>query len=150
MPNRHRPEHLQEIRTLRHRCLTMVGFMEERSNLGSLGAELRSVVETTASKQDLRGMRTLFRDIFEMSRGMTPALVVEMDREVERVSGAGSEALRTGDLDELHEIVRRGRIRNERECRLVLNYLDSATGAELPVELRTSLSRMARDFGPVP
>lgn len=150
MTNRLRPEHLQELRFLQRLGHAMIEFMAEHSTLGALGPELSGVLETTVSKQDLRGLRMLYRDLHEMSRGMSPQLVEELDHRLERIGSPDADALRTVDLDALQEIAGRGRIRNEREFRLVLSYLDVTTSAPLPLKLRQRLAHLAQEFGPVP
>jgi hypothetical protein len=58
-----------EVAYLRDRCRLILDAIE-RSEPGTFIVQLRQIVEDTAAKGNTRGMRTIRRDLLEMSQGL--------------------------------------------------------------------------------
>lgn len=122
--------HLKELIALRSRCLMIVDFAHEHSGLGELADEMRKVVENSYATQDLKGLRMVVRDLEEMADGLSPRTKAELDRRLEAELGIDMKAERAMDKLTIEAMVSRGKIRNEREYRMALAFLDSVAGTD--------------------
>jgi hypothetical protein len=59
-----------EIAYLRARCHLIVDFCESKDPTFRLGDQLRAVIKSTADAANVRGMRTIRRDLLDMSQGL--------------------------------------------------------------------------------
>ena len=141
--------HLEELRRLRDRAVLTIDFVRRRSDLGEFGGQMLAVIETTFAKQDLRGLRVLSRDVTELAQGMAPQDVKELESLMARELGVDLPAEAETENQEILAIASRGRIRNEREHRLVAEYLDRASADSEPA-LRLTLEQLLGESGPFP
>ena len=73
-----------EIRYLVARCHLLLDHIEAAEpGFRESGAQIRSIVATTAAKQNVRGMRTIRRDLLSMSEGLPLAAQEELRRQLD-------------------------------------------------------------------
>lgn len=135
MAKRLTPAHLRELRALRARCLLIVDFVHEHSGLGALAPEMRNAIENAYAAQSLKGLRTVARDLDEMAEGLSPNVKAQLDHQLEVELGIDAEAERAADLAVFRGMIERGRIRNEREYRMAISFLDRVAATD-PVATR--------------
>lgn len=110
---RERPE---ELAFLRDWCTTIIGFLGE---LGATVEEWHQVISQTYDKRDLRGLRSLARDIGEWAKGLPPSDVRRLDGRLRSAFGEGIVDQRREDLAKIAQVVARGRISDAEEYRLL-------------------------------
>jgi hypothetical protein len=95
---------------------------------------LRSAAERCAT---VRGLRAVSRDLLEWAKGLSSPERDVIDRKLRAAFGRGLEAGVAHEGAELARVVRRGRIANEREYRLVQARVEEIYANEqLAKELR--------------
>ena len=140
-----RPQHIAELRELREMGDAIVDGLAVRCELGELGPQLKAALAGAFDIQNLRGMRMAVRDLQDMLDGLAPAQRQELIQAVEQNSGVSLARLRAADAAIASGILRRGRIRNNREYYVMRSQLelmasdpDRATEAGADVRLLDS------------
>lgn len=118
MARRLSPEQLGELDALRRRCHLILDFIASVEPAG-VWSEFKAFVEKTAAKRDLRGLRMVVRDLTEAQTGLSPRDRGELSRRLQDELGVDLSQEQTKELKKIQEIVGRGKIRNEREYRMV-------------------------------
>jgi hypothetical protein len=118
------PEHLKELRELRDRCLALYDYVTAHANLGPLGSQIRDTVENAYASQDLRGLRRIKRDFDEWSRSLPDERQQELAQLLEARLAVDLRGESQANEEEVRGILARGRIRNEREYRLVSSFIE--------------------------
>src|SRR6185312_3014824 len=97
----------------------------EREEPGETWARMRVLVENTTRLTDLR---VIYREIRGMLGVMSPESREQLERELEQLFGPDAATL--SDRQVVAAVQERGRIRSEREYRIVQAFLDSHSGAD--------------------
>jgi hypothetical protein len=108
-----------EAAELRGRVLLILATIE-REEPGETWARFRLVVENAKRLTDLR---TIHREIRGILAAMSPSAREQLERDLEQRFGSDSEQIR--DQQVIAKVRSVGRIRSEREFRIVQAYLDS-------------------------
>jgi hypothetical protein len=136
------PQHLKELAALRDRCVFIYDFMTKHAPLGPLATQLRDAVKDAHAAQNLRGLRLIRRDFDEWSKSLPETLREELGRLLNSRFGVDQEREAEAREREVSEILARGRIRNEREYRLVESSVDDLVerrGSDREISLRNEL-----------
>jgi hypothetical protein len=117
-------EHLKELRELRDRCVAVYDYMTAHANLGPQGSLVRDAIENAYSAQNLRGLRVIKHDCDEWSRSLPHKRQQELAQLLEARFAVDLKAESKANEEEVRGILARGRIRNEREYRLVSSFIE--------------------------
>jgi hypothetical protein len=141
-----RPEHLSELAELRAVSNCVVELIGRYEELGQVGKDLHLAIENTFALQDLRGMRTMVRELRAMMAALRPADRAAIEQEVLALTGVTIGSSRIADLKRVARIVKRGRIANENEYHLLRARIDEL-GGDLAGETETqALQALVDDF----
>ena len=116
--------HLIELHRLQEELQAVLGLLIERGELRDLGARLQATVADLAAAQDLRGIRTVARDLRAMLSALNPTARRELLSEAGRRTGRPITLGAGPDRVKASAIVARGRVRNENEYFLLVAILD--------------------------
>ena len=105
-------------------ALTLIAVLEEEQGPSSFYASLRTAIEQARNSGDLRGIRLMQRDLVDGARALTPATQSRIDSELKLRLGQGLADKNIEIAAEVAEILRRGRVRDDDECRLLVAFLD--------------------------
>jgi hypothetical protein len=120
------PEQQAELVALQGRCTLMLdAFARAEPDAGGFAA-FRATVDRVAASRSLSRMRAMLREL----RGMQAALPPDTHRELARDLAArfGPDEAAERDADLVARVRARGRIRSEREYRVVCAYADAIVG----------------------
>jgi hypothetical protein len=120
---------MQELNALRDKCVLVLQFLNRRGELGDLARQFSEVIQQSFEANDLRGLRILWKDLSDWSKDLSSDQQLELETLLRVQLHVDSDDERTADVAMVREIQERGRIRNEREYRLVQARVE---------ELRTS------------
>lgn len=112
-------QQMEELNKLRDRCTLVLGFINRLGELGDLARQFDEVIQEAHATQNLRGLRILRRDLDEWSKDLSEDEQVELETMLRVQLQVDPEQEHAADIAELRQIEGRGRIRNEREYRLV-------------------------------
>jgi hypothetical protein len=120
------PEQQAELSALHARCTLMLDAFARAEPDASGIAGLRATVDRVAASRSLSGMRAVLREL----RGMQAGLPLGTQRELARDLAAhfGPDVVAERDAALVARVRARGRIRSEREYRVVCAYADAVAG----------------------
>lgn len=110
----------KELALLAKQCQTILTFAESKGLQGGLHEVLAEAIR----RGDLRGIRSLASDLFEMVRGLPENEQYQINDELVKKSGSGLPELTRKRERRISKIRKRGKIVGEEECRLVLERVD--------------------------
>ncbi len=113
-----------ELTYLRDRSLLIIDFIINLHPNNNSLIEVKSIIQTTFKKKDLRGMRHISRDVNNWASGLSNGEKTELE---EILSKKFNENLQ-GDkptLNSLKLILEKGEINDSAEYKVVLDYLES-------------------------
>lgn len=120
---------LQEYyNTLENDCFD-IGLMQEldpayaRKN-ASLHDYLIRIIDKAFSDQNLPGLKCLYNDLNENSRDLSPEQFDELNHILRRKFGQDLVHNRQKEIAEIKRIIKRGKINNEEEYRLIRGWID--------------------------
>jgi hypothetical protein len=120
MPKRKLSEaQIGELHALHARCNLVLRFLNRHGELGDLAREFEEIIEKSFHTQDLRGLRILQKDLEDWSKDLSRDEQLELETLLRVKLRVDVDNERLIDIAQIHEIEERGRIRNEREYRLV-------------------------------
>jgi hypothetical protein len=119
-----KPAHLAELRELHDLGHAIVDALATVDQLGELGPQLKRALAGALDTQNLRGLRQSVRDLGDMLAALPPAQRQEATLTIERSTGSVFQRLQQEDGRAAAAIVRRGRIRNQREYHLLRSHLE--------------------------
>jgi len=122
------PDHLRELGELRSVCDTIIELMGKYEDLGKIGLRMQAAIEDAVTLQNVRGMRTIARDLRALMAAVQPAQRAEIEREVLRRTGLELAAVPDADQLRIARVVERGRIVNEGEYHLLRARIDEISG----------------------
>ena len=116
-------EQARELEHIKDWCLAILHFLMERDG-AEIWKDFLEVVATTYERNNLTGLRSVFRDINEMAGGMALKDKIELNRRLFDRFGKNLLTESKKDLARLRRIMDAGKIRTEVECRLILERVD--------------------------
>jgi len=115
---------LQELETLRSKCLAVLDFFEGRSLGSELATSMRSSVQRAYAARDITGLRAGWTDLAEWHRELPELEQQQLARLLQSEAGADIRAERAAEVRRIGEILARGALRTEEEYRLVRGRID--------------------------
>jgi hypothetical protein len=115
---------IQEVRSLRDRCILVLRFLNRRGELGDQFGQFEEVIHRSYENEDLRGLRLLRREFDDWSKDLGAEEQLELETLLRVELGVDVDEEHATDLTQVRQIEARGRIRNEREYRLVQARLE--------------------------
>lgn len=112
-----------ELAYLRDWLLAVTGFIGGAGFPGALEMEER-IIQAAYDRGDLRGMRTIARDKREMLRLASPKERERIGEFLRLNFDRGLDDLDRDDTKEIARVLKRGRIKNDEEGRLLLARVD--------------------------
>jgi len=139
------PEQETELAGLRERCVALLQALERAGCATStIAAQMQELIERIAEKRSLRAMRDMLRELRAWQGAMPPEIRVQVDAELRARFGPDADAQR--DEVVVEKVRARGRIRTEREYRIVSAYADSLSGDPKNEEEYLRLGRLLDAF----
>ena len=125
---RMKPEHLRELNDLQAISSCMVDLIGQYEDLGESGPQMQVAIDNALTLQNLRGMRTIARDLRAMMAALRPAQRAEIERDVVTRTGLQMALVTGADRTRIARVVKRGRITNEGEYHLLRARIDEISG----------------------
>jgi hypothetical protein len=120
------PEQQAELAMLHGHCTLMLdAFARAEPNAGGFAA-LRATVDRVAAGRSVPGMRAVLRELRGMQAGLPLGTQCELARDL--TAHFGPDAVAERDTVVVTQVRARGRIRSEREYRVVCAYADAIAG----------------------
>ena len=116
----------EALETLAEWSRTIAEYLTANAAPDSAAAhmDLGEVIARTRQKRDLRGMRTIAKDLAEWARFLPPALANQLDGQLRTKFGKGLREARQADLKRVQKILSKGKIENDDEYRLLASRAD--------------------------
>ena len=137
---------LRELGRKKQWCLTSIDFMVTKYGQNAVYQELVSAVMSTYADNGLRGMRSVFRDLNEWARGLSPMHVRELNMLLKEKFGEDLQNESGKDLVKIAQIRKRGKIRTENEFRLVQERTEEIWNDDDKKKEVESLNKLLADF----
>ena len=117
------------------------------SKYGEQGfSEFILVIQETFRKQNLRGFRYIFKDTNEWANGLPKSDLDELNELLQRKFGENLLKQSQRNLSKINRIVKKGKINNEDEYRLLLSRVDEIFADESKKEEVEMLNKLLADF----
>ena len=135
-------------------CLTIQEFIIGKTGETASVAEkevnsmARDILIDTYRKKSLRGMRCIFNDSNEWARGGTRAEIDELNQLLREKFGEDLTNQSDRDRKRIRQILKRGRIHTENECRLVESHIDEIYADPANDEELQALNKLLLAFEP--
>ncbi len=123
MAKKSKEKHADELAYLRDWNLTVAKHVGGAGFPGALAMEER-IINEAYDRADIRGLRIITKDKIEMTRLAPPEKRERLDKLLRSQFGAGLEDEDHKYDEKISKILKRGRIENEDECRLLLVHAD--------------------------
>ena len=138
---------LEELTHIRDWCLTIVDFMIRKYG-GQLifTAMLKDVINNEYDAQNLRGMRCVYRDMNEGTGALSLREIEELNKILYAKFGEDLHTCSKRNLSKINKIIKRGRIANEDEFRLVLGRVDEIYADSTKEEEVEMLNVLLKEF----
>ena len=116
----------EDIETLAEWSRTIAEYLTSNAPPHSAAAhmDLGEIIARARQKRDLRGMRTIAKDLAEWARFLPPALANQLDGLLRAKFGKGLREARQADLKRVQKILSKGKIANGDEYRLLASRAD--------------------------
>lgn len=118
-----------EIEYLRDRCLEIINFILNKSVVNPMMQQLKSVIQETYDKGNLKGLKTLSRDMNAWAKGLPQKDIEEL--EVLLLEKFGENL--SGDKivhAVIKKVLKKGKIQNREDYRVVYEYLQDISAAD--------------------
>jgi hypothetical protein len=112
----------------------------------SAADSMEQAIASAEAKGDLPALRTLADDLLEMSAGMPREVWSKADDQVRGETGRGLREEQGVAAERLRRLVSKGRLRNERDYRLVVSVLADVGDPSHTRELRNDLTTLLEGF----
>jgi hypothetical protein len=131
-------EQLRELAYIKDWCLTIMDFIFSKSDQPLILAVFNDAINNGYDTQNLRGMRYVYRDTSEWGRGLSLRDIEELNKILYEKFGEDLNTCSKRDLSKINKIIKKGKIANENEFRIVLSrideiYHDSAKNEEIEI-----------------
>lgn len=134
----------EELALLTNQCRTILSFAESKG----MPVGLEAVLDETVKRGDLRGVRALASDLFEMVKGLREAEQCQIHEELLKTSRVGLPEIARKIERHISKIRKRGRIVGEEEYRLLLERVESIHSDSERREEVSELNRMLAEYKP--
>lgn len=137
---------LEELEHIKEWCHTIISFMTKIGGESPIFTQYIEVINDSYQKQNLKGLRYCFKDVNEWAKGLSKKDVEELNIALENKFGINLDDANNKALKKIGTIVRRGKINNEDEFRLLTNRVDEIyTNDKKKAELE-SLNKLLADY----
>lgn len=106
-------------------CSAIAEFMAQLGPHTELDNEMKSAIQRCLERDDLKGLKTMSRDLVEWSSALNDAQRLSLDDELIQKFGAGLDNALAVQLDQLRGIRKRGVVRNDQEYRVVMSRVEA-------------------------
>ncbi len=128
-------------------CLVILNFMLEKSGDTTLFLnQMKEVVNETYDTGNYRGMGYCYKDINEWAKGLPVSDVQELNILLKDKFGEDLQKQHEKDNTKIDSIIKIGRIANEDEYRLILNYVDEISSNKFRMQEVEVLNRLIVEF----
>jgi cold shock CspA family protein len=115
---------IKELIHIKEWCFTIMDFMISHYEGKDVFVQFSEVIKEGFNKQDLRGMRHVYKDTNEWAKGLPFAHIEELNQILNDKFGEDLKKQTDGDTIKINRIIKKGKINSEDEYRLVLNRVD--------------------------
>ena len=135
-----------ELTRTKEWCLTILDFMIAECSETSFIRQMRGIVLQEYKQQSRRGLQDCIRETNEWARGLPRAQVSELNQLLRDKFGEDLQTEADRDVKRVNRIMKRGRIRNEDEFRLVQARVEDIYADDDKQEEYATLGRLLVDF----
>ncbi len=137
---------LKESKYIKEWCLTILDFMTSKNSNTPIINQTKSVIVETYNNQNIKGLRYCNKDINEWARSMPQTDLDELNSLLQDKFGENLVKENNKDLDKVKLVVKKGKISNENEYRLLLCRVDEIYENERKKEEVEILSKLLADY----
>jgi hypothetical protein len=136
-----------ELKYKKEWCLTILNFMLEKyGNTTLFLNQMKEVVNEIYNTRNYRGMGYCYKDINEWAKSLPLSDVQKLDSALKDKFGEGLQKQHEKDNTKIDSIIKIGRIANEDEYRLILNYVDEISINKFRTKEAEILNRLIVEF----
>lgn len=115
---------LKEVEHLKEWCLFILKFIIEKSGDNIIFNNLIYTTINLYERKDIRGLKYAFREVNEMSKGLSLDELYELNLLLKKEFGENFENNNIKLVKKVNSIIKRGKINNEEEFRLLEIRMD--------------------------
>ncbi len=137
---------VNSLRKIKERCFTIFNFMILKYGNKNNFKRFIDVVNETYAKKNLSGMRYIERDLNEWIKGFSNADISELDELLKNKFGTGLDIIEKKNQKIIQKVIKRGKILNEKEYRLIKNREDEIYVDNSKAEEKQQLDRLMEAY----
>src|SRR4051812_10652808 len=111
--------------SVRERVLLTLNFLDQTQDLGPIGEQMRNVIDSASAKRDLKALRLIARDLDALTTAMPPHERDGLEAVLKSRLRVDKDAERAAASQRVASVLRRGKIRSEKERQHLQEYLDT-------------------------
>lgn len=135
---------MDELEYLRDRSLLIIDFILDKNVGNSMMQQFKSVIQETYAKSNLKGLKTLSRDINAWAKGLPQKDIKELELLLAEKFGENLSGDKITHMI-IKQVLKKGKIESEENYRVVYEYLQDISAPNIfyenIAELETLLAR---------
>lgn len=137
---------IKELIHIKEWCLTVMNFMISHYEGKDVFIQFSEVIKEGFNKQDLRGMRYVYKDTNEWAKGLPLTHIEELNRILNEKFGEDIKKQTDRDITKISRIIKNGEINSEDEYRLILNRVEEIYADDNKKEEVLKLNKLLANF----
>ncbi len=115
---------LKELEHIKEWCLTIIDFMTLHYGKSQVFKQYLDIIIDGYQNQNLSGLKYIYRDTNEWAKGISRTDLDELNKLLHDKFGESLVKKNNENLSEIKKVVKKGKISNEDEYRLLLSRVD--------------------------
>lgn len=136
----------KELHHIKDWCLTILNFMIEKSGDNPLFQQFKNIIVETHEKQNLKGLRHVIKDVNEWAKGLSKSDFDELNNLLNRKFEKDLIKEDTKISNKISQVLKKGKISNEEEYRMLLNRVEEIYADESKKEEVKSFNKLLADY----
>jgi hypothetical protein len=136
----------EELSFLKEWILTITDFLLLKYPKAETPTLMRQIVTETFEKSNLRGMRMVYKDMNELSKGLSSIDLEELNRVLKERFGSDLTVYSNKGLAKIQRIIKRGRVNTDDEFRLLSNRVDEIYADDSKKDEVEVLNKLMGDY----
>lgn len=137
---------LEELEYIKEWCHAIIIFMTKIGGESPIFTQYVEVINDSYQKQNLKGLRYCLKDVNEWAKGLSKKDVEELNIVLENKFGINLSDANNKALKKISTIVKRGKINNEDEYRLLTSRVDEIYANDQKKAELESLNKLLAEY----
>ena len=117
---------MDELQFMKEWCTEILNFISTKSSSQEIYSELIEKINETFGKRNKRGLRMIYNDIDEWTKGLKETDLIELNLILQNKFGKSLIDTKKGVKKTISKIIKRGKIKTDEEFYLVKSFIDEA------------------------